>query len=118
MDRTTQILEKLIERTQEGKVSWHTTVDPDGFLTTLDTISVIVSSNQPFVEYRVEIQNQDGVTVMVKETPDSLPAMLIRHEDERHLDQLLGRLFGLARRSALKVDSTLEELVSHLDAIR
>ena len=117
MDRTTQILEKLIERTQEGKVSWHTTVDPNGFLTTLDTISVIVSSSQP-LEYRVEIQNQDGLPVMIQETPDRLLKGLVRQEDEQHLSQLLGRLFGLARRSALKVDSTLEELVSHLDAIR
>ena len=120
MDRMTQVLEKLINRTQEGKIKWRTTVDPDAFLATLDTSGVIISSiGQPFVEtrYRVEIQNQDGVTVIFKEAP-SLLAAIVSQEDDQKLAQLLGKLFMQARQSALKVDSTLEELANHLDAIR
>ena len=121
MDRMTQILEKLIDRTQEGRLGWHTTADPDRFLTTLDTIGVIVNSRSQLgleTQYRVEIQNQDGVTIEVLETPDlNLFSSQVGFADQ-HQAPLIERLFKLARQSALEVDLTLDELVNHLDAIR
>ena len=121
MDRMTQILEKLLERTYEGKVSWRATADPDGFLAALDTVGVIVSSRSQLglgSLYKVEIQNKDGVALEVKETPDGTIGFVGQEGVANdHQSVLIGRLFNLARQSALKVDSTLEELVNHLDAI-
>lgn len=122
MDRMTQILEKLISRTHEGKVNWRPTANPDGFLTTLDTIGVIVSSrsNLGFGSlYKVEIQNEEGVALEIMETPDDVIGF-VGQEGVANQEQsrLIERLFQLARQSALKVDSTLEELANHLDAIR
>ena len=69
--------------------------------------------------YKVEIQNEEGVALEIMETPDDVIGF-VGQEGVANQEQsrLIERLFQLARQSALKVDSTLEELANHLDAIR
>ena len=122
MEKMTQILEKLIDRTQEGKIIWHTTADPDGFLATLDTLGVVVSylGKQSFASnerYKVQILNSEGRTAEVIETKDEYGPIEPERIATLGQDQAMSRLFTLARRSALDTDSTLEELAKQLDAI-
>ena len=118
------ILEKLIDRTQEGKIIWSETADPEVFITNVDTIGVIVKrSNMGWggsESFKVEILNSDGM--MADEVPTN-GAMRARRETPdksaaSKLNDSIKLLHTLARRSALNADATLDDLVHQLDAIR
>ena len=122
MDKMTLILHKLIDHTQEGRVAWHTTADPDGFLATVDTVGISISSlgKQSMVgeeRYKVQILDREGRIAEVIETHDEyglIPRERLASDEQA---QAMESLFVLARRSALDVDATLDELVHQLDAI-
>ena len=122
MDTMTQILEKLVERTQEGKINWRTTVDSDAFAAAVDTLGVVVSSRGQSLfepQFNTQILNRDGKTAGVLETlhPNARRATGAWVADTEQA-QTMARLFRLARHSALDVDTTLKELAEQLDAIR
>ena len=114
MDTMTQILEKLVERTQEGKINWRTTVDPDAFAAVIDTLGVVVSSRGPSLMehspyFKIQIMNRNGKTAEVIETADASGSQgsgVVVADGEQA--QTMARLFRLARHSALDVDTTLE----------
>ena len=122
MGKIDDILVGLTERTDEGRLKWRTSADPDRFVAAVGDIAVVVSLVEQQglgrdERFRLEILNDQGVTVEAIETIDSfglIPAhRRATDEQAHHLD----RLFTLARRSALDVDSTLDELVNNLGAI-
>ena len=102
-----QILTAVTRRTKEGKLKWSRTVRSDRFIASVDAISiVIVEIARPGANrYRLDILDETGETV------ESLTYQDTTEEE----DQELARLFGLARRSALDVDSTLEKLAKGLE---
>ena len=101
-----QILTRVVERTTEGKLKWSRTVENDRFVTSVDTISiVIVEDRYGRTTYRLDILDESGETV------DSLGWQVTTSEQEREL----ARLYAMARRSALDVDSTLEKLAKALE---
>ena len=122
MDKMMLILHKLIDHTQEGRVTWHTTADTDGFLATVDTVGIVISSlgKQSMSggeRYKVQILNREGRIAEVIETRDEfglIPSERLASDEQA---QAMESLFVLARRSALDVDATLDELVHQLDAI-
>ena len=119
MDRMTAILQGLIERTEEGELSWKTSVDKNAFIAAVDTTGIIVRMLDDFLEtHRLEILNDDGVTAVVLETSDPMRKVPkeSRATDEQATE--LSRLFVLARQSALDVDTTLEKLARDLERIR
>ena len=102
-----QILEGLVQRTTEGKLNWSRTVENGRFVTSVDAISVVVEELQypADIRYRLDILDESGETV------ESL-----RYEDmTSEQDEQLARLYVLARRSALNIDSTLEKLAKGLE---
>ena len=122
MDKMTPILDKLIKRTQEGKLQWSATVDPNGFMTHVEEIGVIVRSlgKQSLAgedRYKVEVLNRDGRISDEFETADEyglIPDHMIASAGQ---SQAMGSLYSLARRSALDSEATLDDLVQQLDAI-
>ncbi len=122
MSRMSDILKGLINRTEEEKLTWRTSADTNAFVTSVDTISVVVRSsvirsslNSLFSEiHRLEIQNDKGITVEVLETPAH--AQIIGRGSDATAEEAeeLSRLFKLARRSALDTDSTLDKLATNL----
>ena len=101
-----QILEGLIQRTADGKLRWSRTVESDQFVASLDAISVVIQERgfrQPTP--RLEILNEEGVVI---EALDYISST----EDQ---DRQLQRLYVLARRSALDIQSTLEKLARALE---
>ena len=115
MDRISEILEGLIKRTEEGKLTWRTSVNPDTFITAVDTIGIVVKLQDDFLEtYRIEIQNDEGLTVQVLQTPDSLRRVKAENEVNPEQAQELSRIFALARSSALNSDLTLKKLAENL----
>ena len=118
MADVTRILALLNDRSQNQKLVWRTTVRPGTFVTTLGEVSVAVRSVQigiDDVHFELEILDKLGRTVEILTTGFGLFAE--PDPKARQHSVLLKRLFELARRSALDVDSTLEELARELDAI-
>lgn len=102
-----QILTGLVRRTAEGKLKWSRTVEDYRFVTSVDAISVMIVEEQfdERFQYRLVILDESGETV------ESLG-----YEDTgTEEDEQLGRLYVLARRSALNIDSILEKLAEALE---
>ncbi len=101
-----QILEGLIQRTADGKLRWSRTVESAQFVASLDAISVViqeVGSRQH--THRLEILNEEGVAIEALDYSNST-------EDQ---NRQLQRLYVLALRSALDIQSTLEKLARALE---
>ena len=93
---------RLIARTQEGRLNWDESYDPDQFITSVGAISVRISSHQGVFSraHTLDILDHGG-RVVESVSDGSEPA---------NVESLLGQLFELARRSALDIDSVLDQL--------
>lgn len=107
MIELSRILEGLVQRTDEGRLKWVRSVQDNQFVAAVDTISVMIVENRGFGggSYRLDVFDERGDIV------DSLG----RQDTTAEQDRLLGRLFVLARRSAMDVDSTLQKLAEALE---
>lgn len=116
MSKMSVILKGLVDRTEEGKLTWTSSVSSDEFITSVDTISVVVKSIENILGemHRLEIQDDKGLTVEVLQTPDRTDPIKRDSDATPEQSQELKRLFVLARRSALDTDSTLEKLANSL----
>ena len=107
------IVYRLIARTQEGKLKWSETVRGDEFATSVDAISIKISKPALTLTlalatkeiYRLEILDESGRVVESLNSDD--PTV-----DDQTTFQ---RLHAAARRSALDIDSILEQLNKALD---
>lgn len=103
-----QILSAVFQRTTEGKLKWSRSLKKDRFITSVGSISiVIVEETDSWIgtKHHLEIVDEDGETI------ETLGYLDATNEQIQQLD----RLFVLARRSALDVDSTLEKLAKGLE---
>ena len=103
-----QILTGLIQRTEEGKLSWTKSVQTDRYVASVDVISLVVGEydgkwGSP--RYRLDVFDELG------EVAGSFDVRDTTGEQQEQLS----RLFELARRSANKIDSTLEKLAKALE---
>ncbi|MCY4653064.1 MAG: hypothetical protein OXC95_07860 [Dehalococcoidia bacterium] len=116
MSRIDEVLEGLINRTAEEKLAWQTSADTNAFVAAVGGISIVIRSQNRIliIRHRLEIQNDDGTTVQVLQTRDD--SELVSTEDDATPEQArkLSHLYALARRSALKTDTTLDELAESL----
>ena len=99
-----QILTGLIQRTTEGKLKWTQSGQNSRFRTSVDGVAVVIREIAD-PSYVFEIYNESGQMVESLDFQNSTEA----------LDQQLGRLYVLARRSALNTDTTLEKLARGLE---
>ncbi len=109
MAEVTDIITKLLERTNENKVSWQTTADEDTFIAVVGNTSTLVygyGDPRSRQEVQFRILNSEGREIE-------------RYDTKTEFDQLievdLVELFTKARRVALGVDSQLDELLKALD---
>ena len=88
-------------------MKWSRAVQSDRFVTSVDAISVVIIEIQSSgrTRYGLDSLDESGETVESFRYQDTRP-------DE---DELLARLYVLARRSALNTDSTLEKLAKALE---
>ena len=109
-----QILEGLVRRTTEGRLKWSRTVEKDRFISSVDAVSVAIVDAGYVLEadyetrrasYRLDILDEQGDVV------DSLGFKDTTFEQQGQLE----RLYLLARRSALNVESVLEKLAKGLE---
>lgn len=122
MSRMTAILQGLINRTEERRLNWHTSVNDDAFVASVDTTGVTIRSLGAQMiagpeRHRLEILNDNGVTAVVLESPDTFGLVPPENTATAEQAQDMNRLFVLARQSALNIDSTLDKLVADLGRI-
>ena len=124
MSELDKILDGLIRQTTDGKLKWSRSVERDEFLTAVDEVSVLVRgwrsrAIQPTIVpdlYGLRILDDEGSTVVDLVTGDGSASV---SSDRRATDEQarqLGRLFNLARHSALNTQATLEKLALALEA--
>ena len=107
MAAVNDVLNKLLEKTNENKIPWDTTADEDAFVAPLGNVSVMVDSWEVSSQkyYIMRILNNMGTVI---ESLDS---------DEGQVYPVLEDLYVKARRVALGTDSQLDELLTHLDEV-
>lgn len=113
MDKMTGILTKLIEKSRDGKITWRATGVRQKFLTMLGGTGVSIGFNSATNMYELQVLDNRGRLI------ESISARygLLLSISEKEKQASMKDLHELARRSALNIDSTLDELESHLDAI-
>ena len=100
-----QILAGLVQRTSEGRLKWRRAAENWQFVTSVDVISIMIVEIVSGSRYRLDILDESGEIVESLSYEDSTG-----NEDEQ-----LERLYVLARRSALNIDSTLEKIAKALE---
>ena len=98
-----QILTGLIQRTKEGKLKWSSTAQRHQFTTSIGAISVMI----------FETESEHGLDIL--DESDELVESLRYEDTTTEQDEQLERLYILARRSALNIDSVLEKLAQGLE---
>ena len=112
MADVTDILTKLLERTNLDKVSWQSTVDDSTFLAVLGNTSVAINEeygDYGQLQYVLKILNQEGREI------ERLGSYTSNKDGETSHDEL-SELYLKARRIALGVDSQLDSLLQELEA--
>ena len=97
------ILDGLIQRTTEGKLTWSSSVRDNQFITSVDAISIVIRSMRDL--HQLEILDEDGTSI------ETLGYSGLTPQQKTKMVQL----FVLARRSGLKIDLTLEKLAKALE---
>ena len=108
MAEITDIISKLLERTNENKVSWKTTADEETFIAVVGNASTSMHAYQSKngQEMQFRILNSEGIEIEIYDTYTRFNPDIA--------DELAG-LYRGARRVALGVDSQLDELLKALE---
>ena len=118
LDKLAKLIDTLAKLTREDKVTWSETADDNTFQTSFPQYNVSVTKKyagqnwgEDYYEYRITVRDQAG-----KVLEDA------GHSDLSAVDHLaetaMKSLYDNARRSALKVDEALSDLLSSLDHLK
>ena len=115
-----KILEGLVRRTDDGKLKWRRSVASNEFVTSIDTISVVIrdlskSSIFGSGRHQLAILDDRGDAVEVLETDDAFKPVPSAQRPTPDQVTQLAHLYELARRSALNTQATLEKLAKALE---
>jgi hypothetical protein len=92
----------ILEKTQEGKLTWER-LSSGAFATIIGRSNIVVDQTKNS-NIMMRITNEDGLVVETLSSHD-------------RLDQTLEELYELARRRALRVDEVLSEIKQSLDRL-
>jgi len=105
MDAILQVLEKLLARTNEGKIPWKTTVEEQSFAASFGATSVVIE--KLFLGgYHFRILDEAG---------DEIESVTSSHLEGNAV--MFPDLYDKARRLARDTDNKLEELLAELDQV-
>ena len=108
MAETSDILTRLLERTDEDKVIWQTTVEDNEFLVVLGKLSVTIR--------QYEFQGMQNVLRILNEEGTEIEMLGTSTNEGAPWYAELSDLYRKARRIALGVDSQLEDLLKVLES--
>jgi hypothetical protein len=106
-----RLIEKLTELTRSNKMAWQETVDDQTFLTGVGKTVVTVgrAGSDSFSSCFIRVLDETGKTI-----DEAYGSVRTSTQDFERLNALV----EVARRSALKSDQVVTELLSTLEAIR
>jgi hypothetical protein len=106
MDAILQVLEKLLDRTNENKIPWKTTVNERSFTASFGATSVLIEKYPRSNRYELTILDEAGGEI----------ESVLAGDHERDYD-MYQDLFDKARRYARDTDNKLEALLAELDQV-
>jgi hypothetical protein len=107
MANITDIVTRLLQHSDLGKLSWKPTPDEGTFIAVVGGFSVAIKGS-PNGALVLRILNRAGVEI---------DRLTDRYFEGRTGHTQLGELFNTARRAALEVNSLLDELLKELEAL-
>ena len=110
-EKIAKILEKLNEKTTQGKIQWEQTNIPDIFQTSFPEYSVRIlrqTDEYEYGDYILQLYNSEGILL---ETANDVDIKTVLEES----NQIMRNLYETARRIALKVDESLDSIIAELD---
>lgn len=118
-EKLTSLVTTLVEKTEEGKVSWSPTVNADEFVPGFSRYAILIRKEASVYEdgdtgqgtyLELLLLNEDGRVMDSKAT--SQDSLSDQSDDFEHLFEL----FTLARRSAYKVEESIDRLLQELES--
>lgn len=109
MAKIADIITKLLERTNEGKVSWKTTADENTFIAVVGNISTEV------VGYTTARARQEVLFRILSSEGREIERYTTRVGDGQDISDKLIELYAKAKRTALGVDDALDDLLKALE---
>ena len=106
MAQISEILLKLLERTNQDKVIWKSTVDERAYVTVIGKNSVIIQQDHRPFGFEMRILDEQG---------RELDRLHYEHTHSSAAQFQLQELFYKARNLALGVDNQLDELLQELE---
>ncbi len=107
MAQISEILLKLLERTNQDKVIWKSTVDERAYITVIGNNSVVIQQDHRPYGFEMRILDEQGREIDRLQYDGATSAT-----EQSHLRDL----YHQARRLALGVDSQLDSLLQELEA--
>ena len=114
------LLNKLLERTEEGKLTWKTTANRETFLAVLKGSSISISQDQEFLLnidgephesylfYTFDFRNENGEIIASVDVSE-------KDEFEENFKKA-EKIFNLARNQSFKIDQTFDRILEQLAA--
>jgi hypothetical protein len=117
-EKIDQLVTKLTDLTETGKVAWDETADENVFVASVGKFVVSLGQDEdswgnPIDRFRFRVLDGTGKTI---DEALSYQGALSSQRDAEERDRLQ-RLHGLARRSALHTEEVLTDLLSSLERI-
>lgn len=114
-----KIIDGLIQRTEDGTLKWKPGKSDEDFVLSVDSICVELRRIRsdgltPYDRYRLALLNEGSPAATILETDDSFNSVPNDQAATSEQDLQLERLFTMARRSALDIQSALEKLAKAL----
>ena len=103
----TEILDKLLERTNQDKVIWKSTADERAYLAVIGKNSVVVQQDHRLFGFEMRILDQKG---------REIDQLIFEGATGATVQSQLRDLYHQARRLALGVDSQLDSLLQEIEA--
>ena len=118
MDKMTEIMTKLIEKSRDGKITWRDTAGKQKFLTMLGETGVAIDHDSVTGVYELQVVDNRGRVIESVSSGYGAYEISLREASRRkEMIENMKDLHEIARRSALNIDATLDKLSIHLDAI-
>jgi hypothetical protein len=131
-----KLAEKLLDRTLEGKLSWEAEIPVIASMPMISIAKSFTTRLEPNLKATVSQRGEDTLDfslveeavqrLMIKPDIDKVVVSVSVEKDppygydtpqEKHLAGRLVDLFSVARRSALKIDASVEQALSYLDRL-
>ena len=112
-----KLVQKLIEKTAKGSLTWNESLDPDTFQVSFPDYTLRIHKDQTTKRhlYTIGILNGSGNEVEAFSSVDLEDAAEFSYEDSPTL--IIEKLFLKAKRSALRSEEAIDDILNELEQV-